>query len=728
MSEEILQAPRLLGDSNPTPAVGASRDAAGRAEVSRLGRAWSTLAWSVCAGLIGGMLFGAVLAVVAGWPYRFAMPLRQWSDALSYSALVHGVMWTLHGAIAATLFAAVIVASRRVRASTIPGALGLAFLIAGATGFLVWYAAADAGVVAASELTRGWWAFLLGYWLVMTAACYTVIHLVARTRLAGGARRLGRIAFWPAAGLLAICLAIQWFERPSLASASPTWSPAPAAATQSPPDRPNVVLVVLDTQRADRLGCYGYPRPTTPRLDAFAKDAVVFENCVSPAIWTLPSHASMFTGLFPSEHGANWHHLWVDGKFPTAAEILKKAGYQTMGLTNNTFIGTLTNLSRGFDGFIQPWAIQWVRGNLLYDLLARALYPGHHIGTWLGVATHQDNGGKYTNQLVARFLEQRDPARPFFMFINYMEPHEPYRPPLPHRRVFIKPEEIENSYRLAWWYKRFQYSLLKRDDYTPAELDLLNRTYDAETRLQDDYVGELLQMLAARVPLDDTLIIVTADHGESLGDHHIIGHGWCVYETLTHVPLIVRYPRRLPPGRRTDLVQTVDVFPTMLDAASGRAVTSQSTFGRSLLSPPGEAPVAAMTTASSPSTAASGDLVGRVVVTERTAPQDPGLDEVQRIDTRFNRVPYEGKIRAVRQGPWKYIVWDDGREELYNLARDPGELTNEIDAHRPISQRLAEQLQGWLGKSKAFKDATPLKGQRRLDDESRRRLRALGYL
>ena len=116
------------------------------------------------------------------------------------------------------------------------------------------------------------------------------------------------------------------------------------------------------------------------------------------------------------------------------------------------------------------------------------------------------------------------------------------------------------------------------------------------------------------------------------------------------------------------------------------------------------------------------------MVTERMAPQDPGLDEVQRTETRFNRVPYEGVIRAIRQGPWKHIVWDDGRQELYHLKDDPGELNNQIETYPSIARDLSERLRQWLKRAQTFKEATPLKGEKRLDDESRRRLRALGYL
>lgn len=698
------------------------------AERGRWATAASLVTWSVCVGTIGGLAFGWIMAAIPGANYRSVMGVRQWADALSYSGLAHGIIWAVQGMVVGAACAIAAVASRRIRRAVRPGVMALASLLAGAGTFILWFSATDMGVAVAMEPQSSWWGILAGFWLLVAVAGYTAGHHLAGPRLGPKAESFARSAFGPAGALLLVCLAIQWMERPRLSTA-PTWDALSLAAAPDHKDpRPNIVLVVLDTQRVDRLGCYGCDRPTTPYLDAFAADATVFDNCISPAIWTLPAHTSMFTGLFPSEHGVNWHHLWVDDQFKTAAQYLQESGYQTICFTSNTFIGSLTNLSRGFDGFVQPYLLHTVRGNGLFKLSVRTFYPAGYVGKWLGRLAVEDGGGKFTNQLVARFLAQRDRRRPFFLFINYMEPHEPYRPPLPHRELFIKPSDIESSYRDAWWHKRFEYSLLKHECFTPEQLRVLNQTYDAETRLQDDYVGELLAMLAENVSLENTLIIITADHGESLGDHHILGHGWCVYDTLAHVPLIVRYPKRIKPGRRQELVQTVDVLPTIMDALNGRPVKTPSTFGSSLLRAPGLAVPHPTTATSAPATLPASGLTGRVVVTERMAPQDPGLDKAQQVDTRFNRVPYECVIRAVRQGPWKYVVYADGREELYNVADDPGELKSLLESRRPIASYLAVRLNEWLAAAKTYEGPSRLDGERRLDTESQRRLRDLGYI
>ncbi len=712
----------------PTGQLDRSSDADATVAPGRWSTAGAVLVRAVQVGLIGGVTSGWVQAALPGWRYRSTlMGLREWGDVLSYSGLAHGILCAAQGAIVGTVLLLVVLVSRRVRQGIVPGAAALAVLLAGTTGFAIWPAAAEAGVAMARGLDQTWVPLMVAYWLLAAAGVYAVAHVLARTWIGQAGRSIVRVGFLPAVGVLLICLVVQWLERPRLMAPTTRWQEQAGRPSERRDPRPNVVLVVIDTQRADRLGCYGYSRPTSPRLDALAADAVVFEDCISPAIWTLPAHASIFTGLFPSEHGANWNHQWVDGKLTTMAKVLQQAGYQTVAFSNNVYVSPLTNLARGFDWFVQPWLLHRSRGNSVFGFLAHALYPAGHVGKWLGTLTAQDDGSKLTNQLAARWLDHRDRDRPFFLFINYMEPHDPYHPHLPHRELFIEPNDIGPSYRHAWWPGRFEFSLLKRDCYTPKELELLNQTYDAETRLQDDYVGQLLEILAERIPLDETLLIVTADHGENLGDYHMIGHAWCVYDTLAHVPLIVRYPKRLRPGRTNELVQTTDLLPTVMDAVNGGPIATPSTFGRSLLPPPGTSS-GASTTASAPASSPATQPEARAAVTERMAAYDTGLDKAQAADRRFDRTPFEGVLRAIRQGPWKYIVAEDGREELYNLAADPHETNNLINKCRPVARQLAERLGEWLTRRKPYQGSPTLDGAQRLDDESRRRLRALGYL
>ena len=649
-------------------------------------------------GLIGGAAWGAVQAVWLGGPQHTMMGLPQWADVLTYSVLAHGVLGTLNGVVVGGAFGMVVVLCRPVRDRIAAGPMALAVFLASATCFSLWPAAWHMGVGMARGIHTPWVLVIAAVWLLTLAGSYVVAWLVAGTRIGTVADRAARIAIWPAVVFVVAALVAQIVEAPRLMEPTLRWS-SPGTGPGDP--RPNIVLVVLDTQRVDRLGCYGYPRATSPRLDAFAADALVFENGISAAIWTLPSHASIFTGLFPSEHGATYDHRWLDDEFTTIAEMLAAEGYETVALSNNYWVSGITNVTQGFDRVLRPASIHYARGNSVAEFADKVLYPAGVVGKWVGVATAEDTGAKYTNQLASRWLAGRDRSRPFFLFVNYMEPHDPYRPHLPHRELFVERADIGDSYRTTWGMPQ-EFSLLGQDVYTERELELLNRVYDGETRLVDDYLGDLIERLAEHVPLDDALIVITSDHGENLGDHHLQGHTHCVYDTLAHVPLVVRYPPRLRPGRSADLVQTVDLLPTVIDAAAGRPVPTASTFGRSLL---GQAPE------------------DRVAVIERIAPQSLAV-----ADPSFDPAPFLGAIRAIRRGSWKYIVWESGREELFDLDGDPGEAVNLIDERRDIADALAGRLEEWMAASRPYAAKETPEPTRALDDKARERLRALGYI
>ena len=657
----------------------------------------SVLGACVRTGLIGGVVWGCAQALWLGYPRLDMMGPRQWADALTYSVLAHGVLWSINGLFVGGVFAVLSALSRPVRDRIAPRPLGLAVFVASASCFTSWPAAWHVGVGMARGIRIGWVLGLAVIWFVVFGIVYGIARVTTR-RLGTPARWKTRLGVSLGVVMVVVALGVQILERPRRMEPTVDLSSTPV---RSEDPRPNVVLIVLDTQRVDRLGCYGYPKRTSPRLDAFAEDALVFDNAISAAIWTLPSHASIFTGLFPSEHGATYAHRWLDEDFTTMAEVLAAEGYETVAFSNNYWVSSITNVTQGFDRVLRPASIHYSRGNSISEFADKVLYPAGLVGKWVGVWTAEDTGAKYTNQLVTRWLDTRDPSRPFFLFVNYMEPHDPYRPHLPHRELFVSARDIGTSYRTTWGMPQ-EFSLLGRDVYTERELDLLNEVYDGETRLTDDYVGELLERLAGRVAFDDTLIIITSDHGENLGDHHLQGHAHCVYDTVAHVPLIVRYPRRLAPGRNAELVQTTDLLPTVMDVVRGEPFAMPSTSGRSLLS-------------SGPTT--------DVAVVERMAPQSLAVS-----DRGFDATPFLGSIRAIRVGPWKYLVWESGREELFNIADDPAETTNLIDRRIDIADSMRERLAGWIAASRPYAAGDTAGSPDAVEEDARRKLRALGYI
>jgi len=695
--------------------------------------AWALLTWTLGVSFVGGITFGFAEAIRLGWPQRSIMLPRLWADALSYSALAHAVVWVAGGAAILGLLAISARFGRWVWRGSILRLLAVTFLTP--VMFLVVLnrilKAGDlpAPVLIIKGLCHPWFAVM-----VVCLICSIVIGHVAThhpsSRLSRKVLSLRRLVLWPALAVAIACLTVQWAERPRLMEPTTNWKQAFVAPSQAPGGKPNVVVVVLDAHRVDRLGCYGYPRPTSPRLDAFAADAAVFENCISASTWTIPSHASMFTGLLPSEHGADIDHPMLDEKFTTMASFLKNDGYETIALSNNDLINPSSGLSRGFDRLLFPMSLHEIRGNDIDRFFDETLYPLGYVNTWLGALTTHDFGAKYTNQLLSNWLDRRDRRKPFFLFINYFETHSPYRPYLPHRKLFIESERLDASYRVERaWGKVFEYSLLKRDVLTPFDLQLISDLYDAEVRKLDDSVGELLEIVARRTSLDNTLVIITADHGENLGDHHQLLHTWCVYDSLAHVPLIVRYPKRLSPGRRKDLVQTIDFWPTVMDAVSGKPLPTRSPLGQSFLTSldrTADSASVASAPATGPTTKAQ--FKRAAIIELSTNSTLMGLSEVKRTDPNFDASPYLGVFRAVRRGPWKYIINPDGREELYNVVDDPHETKNIVLSESEVAKKFTNVLRKQLAKTNSYERPQKPGFPTPAAEEMVQRLRSLGYV
>ena len=290
--------------------------------------------------------------------------------------------------------------------------------------------------------------------------------------------------------------------RPSRADLEP-----PSAAAR--PEAPNLVLIVLDTVRADHLAPYGYDRVTTPELDRWVDDHfTVYRNARSTSSWTLPSHASLFTGLYPAEHGtvyAGKHGRALRSDVPTLAELLRDDGYRTGAVVaNNAYLRAMHyQLARGYEHYDDRLAGK-VRTYLpLAQLVTGDLRAGH-----LGYR----DARAITNQALA-WIDGLDGDRPFFLTVNYMDAHQPNIPPPSLQGAFGEARTAD---------------------------DLVKLLYDLELLYMDGHVARLLGGMEAREMFDDTAVIITSDHGEGLGDHGVPGHGWVLYEALLRVPLYIK--------------------------------------------------------------------------------------------------------------------------------------------------------------------------------------------
>jgi len=462
-------------------------------------------------------------------------------------------------------------------------------------------------------------------------------------------------------------------------------------AVRSAKTFPNILLIVMDATRTKNLSGYGYYRPTTPNLDRFAERCVLYETAISPGGWSLPGHASIFTGLYPSRHGAHEQHKYLSPEYPTMAELLRSYGYRTLAFCHNRYVGPATGLDRGFDGFNHniggvPRPLRKVARKI--DSGAAILFGLH------------DSGARHTNrQIQAAMRQSQADERPFFMFVHYEEPHAPYRPPRKYNCYLpenVSPKEATEVNQDQWQYFVDPTSMNEQD------FEILTALYDAEITYLDARIAEVLNFLEELDILDQTMVIITADHGENIGDHRMMGHQYCLYDTLLHVPFIVHYPRGIAtPGRISYQVQTLDILPTVL-AMLGDTSSQvyHSLQGLNLLS--------------------STRHEFTIAEWER-----PDLTKFYQRFPDMDVSRYDRSLKMIRADHHKYIWASDGRHELYDLQVDPDEARNVVAEYREIAKDLEQRLTEWRA---SFEIATLLDEVPEFDKTVKERLRELGYL
>jgi arylsulfatase A-like enzyme len=436
------------------------------------------------------------------------------------------------------------------------------------------------------------------------------------------------------------------------------------------PQPPNIILLIMDSVGAKRCSAYGHPRPTTPGLARIAREGVLYRHCFAPAPWTLPSHVSLFSGLYPAQHGC----INAEGEFPgnyyVLPAVLQQAGYRTLGLSSNLAISRRYNFHTGFDAFLEMETLfntdghqqlrQFIRsrmdslkGNLdEVRLIFQAAfqnryysYPFKHLADriyrqyWGNILKKSYHATERSVRIARHFMKENR-SRPFFIFINFMECHVTYNPPPRFRNIFTAggPED------------------------SPLQL-----RYEEEIAYLDDRIFSLYAYLERLGLKDNTLFIATADHGEGFGEHGHHGHFFCIYNEQVHIPLVVKYPAALGlQGESTALVQLHDLFATLLEVAGVPLPAPESS--RSLLGPPRDLALVENLDTSF--------LVRRLP--DRARPPDYTQPCIGVIDNRLH----------------KLIKWTNGRLELYDLNKDFGETVNLL--RDPAYQDQAASLQAKL--------------------------------
>ena len=419
----------------------------------------------------------------------------------------------------------------------------------------------------------------------------------------------------------------------------------------------NIILITLDTTRADHLGCYGYRRGTSPNLDKLAEQSVLYTQAIAPSSWTLPSHASLFTGKFPSSHGAHydkngslkllaaglkdrifWDEIRANGMDPSAqtlAQILRQAGYSTGAVVGGPWLKRVFGLNKDFEHYDDA-GISTLNGRRADAVTTNALQ-------WL----ENVRGGK------------------FFLFLNYFDPHGPWSAPDLFGTAFLQDEK-------------------KRSDGNREEYEK-RAAYDGEILYMDYHIGRLVEALKHWNLYEGSWVIVTADHGELLGEHGQFGHGRYLYQEEIHVPLFTKYPAgEVPPGQHTSHVQLTDILPLICDY--------------------GDFPK-------------PNDIQGSV------PPEIAHPIVAETYPLKMNSS--DGDWRAIFDGNYKFVWNSKGRHLLFDLANDPEEINNLAEQDVKRVGRMTAKLHHYLAGLPTPDDGGSV---RQLDQQTIEALKGLGYL
>lgn len=483
-----------------------------------------------------------------------------------------------------------------------------------------------------------------------------------------------------------------------------------------PVPRPNILIIVMDTARADIVS----DSSVMPSVHRLSSQGCEFTQCFANAPWTLPSHASIFTGKHPSNHG-------VIGKgdiFQSAYDlpsILGQHGYVTVAFSNNPWISP----DFGFDSF-SDFVAGWKRFQRGSDLAGVSQREGrmdqlhailtelmdHNAPFTLANALYMrffecnsDSGAKRTTNNLLTWLDNRPDEKPFFAFVNYMEPHLQYDPPSEYARKYlpdgISISEANKVNQDPWAYLVGDVSMTEQD------FEILRSLYRGELSYLDNWIDTLIRKLSQADILDETAVFILGDHGENIGDHGLMDHQYTLRDTLLHVPLIARYPPVFESGSKCDgFVELRDLYPTILELA--------------------EVPVSqGLESASEPLQSLKAQGGREYVLSEYLVPQP----EIETLKERYSSITtnlskYDRRLRSIRTTDYHYILDDDGQGDLFETG-ESGVEQGPIN-YSEVEAKLKGILQGELG---TFQDTQAgRKKKHELSEANQSHLEDLGYL
>jgi arylsulfatase A-like enzyme len=430
----------------------------------------------------------------------------------------------------------------------------------------------------------------------------------------------------------------------------------------------NIVLITIDALRADHLSCYGYERKTSPNIDWIAEKGIIFKNAIAPSSWTAPSMASLFTSLYPINHGVIHGICYVHNKtiynqevfsseLTTLAEILQAHGYTTFGVASNLHLSGKFGFAKGFNYFkCLPWDPAQSVNKIVYS--------------W------------------EKYIKKSDK---FFLWVHYFDPHHAYHARSPWIEQYT-PKALTRKLNLTSKSSSELTKLIPTFKKDPQALSNLIALYDSEINYVDSYLGKLIRKFGLN---KNTLIIITADHGEGFLDHSQLGHGNNLYHETIHIPLIIKLPYSSKKEIVDKQVNLIDIMPTILHILN--IDPPEQTLGKSILKKEGLS------------------LWLKKMLLINGAP-----------DSTFSELDTKHILKTIMTPKWKYIYnYKDKTEQLYNIKSDPQEIDNLTNKKTELCKQLKEQLFDWVSTAKKY----PTKKQHfKLSPEEKEKLKGLGYI
>lgn len=409
----------------------------------------------------------------------------------------------------------------------------------------------------------------------------------------------------------------------------------------------NVLLITVDTLRADHLGCYGYKRNTSPQLDALAKRSVIFSRAFTQGGWTKPAMASVMLSLYPFNHGVFSGSTKLPPEIPTLAQVLDKSGYTSIAIQTNPFLQKGQGFAAGFDS---------------YHFEADAT----------------------ADRVVNLFIEHIPPQAPWFAYLHFMDPHLPYKSP--------SGKFVDSAYTgLLSSSETLNHRFIRRQipNLSPQDKQFLIDRYDEEIAFFDTHFGRMVDWLKSRALLDQTIIIIISDHGEEFFEHGGFEHGHSLYNEILHVPFIY-YDSRLKPAVRSEVVRTLDVYPTLLDQLG-------------IIAPPH-------------------------VLGANLGPALKGFAPLPELQAFSAGMRIGARREALQDQNFKIINTEAGSPRFYDLKKDPGETNNLAKHPTPPQEHKQYKLLLQQFKKQGPKMSAPRADPDKNENETVKALESLGYL